>query len=193
MTKPFPCCCACVNCPDFTFGIQWSLLFCSFTNSSILTFVSSTTGNTLAADLMALGVVSFNSGSMGAWTGGPTTWIVDISLASLMPSYEWIYTRNSDGSTLRFVNPRVKITLADDCGKCRITAIDFITDETNFGIAINPHVRGSTTAPASPNCGQLLTATVAPLGFPPSSTGTAIGGGSMLIKRTSGGAITCPP
>jgi hypothetical protein len=192
MGKPFPCCCNCINCPDFTFGIQWSLLFCSLTNSSLLTFVSSTTGNTLAADLVALGVVSFNSGSMGAWSAGPTTRTVTVSLSSLLPSYVWNYTRNSDSASLQFTNPRVEITLSDNCSKVNVTQIDLITDETTFSIAIL-HARGSSTAPSSPNCGQLLTSPVATPAFAPGNVSSAIGTGSILIKKTAGAAVTCPP
>lgn len=146
MTKPFPCCCACVNCPQYETTDIWTYLLTGMTIGGG-TFVSSTTGNPLHTDLNALGATDFTFGSITS-PGGSGTISAYSGVLLPFPGIVWRY----DGFNIS--NLRIEIEVYDHCSKVWVFAV-LIRANTGLGITTIAAF-GPASEPANPNCGSAL-------------------------------------
>lgn len=150
MTKPFPCCCnACVFCPDYT-GQDWIFRFCGLTIGTD-TLTSSTTGNPLHTDLMALGDIIY----VPSLIAGPTPRTLTASGITLLGLAGNSYTYSSG---FVYEEPfTMSVAGFDDCGKRRLTDVILRCKRSGTSNTIIWRASGG-GFPAVPNCGEELTA-----------------------------------
>jgi hypothetical protein len=91
MSKPFPCCCTCQDCsPSWIAGStpNWIVRFCGglpLLPSNDWHFGSSSTGNQMFEDLVALGDISFNRTTVDPVTGFSSYWDISVGSAPGVP------------------------------------------------------------------------------------------------------------
>lgn len=151
MSKPYPCCCRCVNCPQYSATDDWTLVFndLSLSTTSIghADFTSSTTGNPLHVDLNGLLLPPFNWAS---YTPG-TIAAAYYTSGNLFPGKTWNY---NDGFIIS--NIRISISVRDHCGKVWLEGftITGFAGLGDFTLALFNQI----SEPASPSsCGEALT------------------------------------
>lgn len=149
MTKPFPCGCGCVNCPQYGVSDVWTFDFSGLTAGSAA-FISSTSGNHLFTDLNALGPVNFSFTSVTG-TGLITALYTS---GNQFPGADWRYT----GIGI-LTNVRVRIEVKDDCGKVYLRSAQITINSNVSGDVIIAQFN-TVTAPGSGNCGANVSAPI---------------------------------
>lgn len=149
MSKPYPCCCGCVHCPQYDLSSDaWEFILSGINGPATgTTLTSSTTGNPLHTDLNALSPIIFYFDSVS--TAGNTRQAFYTS-SILLPGNSWTY---SGPKTL--TNVFLELRVFDECSKvyvnlARLWAFNGTTNESIGGYG------GPGFAPASPNCGSVL-------------------------------------
>lgn len=141
MTKPFPCCCQCVYCPQYGSTNDWTFdisgLATAFAGPA---FTSSTTGNPLHVDLNNLLHPPFNlTGSAGSYSWANT---------DLFPGKSWVY------GSFTVTEVGIELTVGDFCGKVWLSQANIRGRVNGGSLGTIANLPGAGSAPASNNCGS---------------------------------------
>lgn len=153
MSKPYPCCCGCVHCPQYDLLTDdWEFLLSGINGPGLgITFTSSTTGNALHTDLNSLSSILFYFDSVS--TAGNTRQAFYTS-SILLPGNSWTYSGFLFGPRT-LSNVFLELRVFDECSKvyvnlATIWAFDGTTNVIAGGYG------GPGVVPGSPNCGSVL-------------------------------------
>lgn len=178
MSKPYPCCCGCVNCDEYTLD-DWRARFCGLTDGAS-TFTSSSTGNSLATDLNALADVIYQPTLLTITN--PKDFFKDSIV--VLSGESWLY-----GSTA-ISNVVFEVFGVDDCGKRRLYSVAIRCTLNAFSGRIIWATQKA-ALPSTPNCGAVLVADES-LFVSGSSLGLVLGiAGSLKTQFDNGTSLTC--
>ena len=172
--KPRPCCC-CTNCPQYG-GANWRFRFCGLTAGSG-TLNSSTTGNHLFTDLLAMGDTIWPANISGT---NPKPWSLTAATA-ILSGKSWTY------NSVLYSSISVGVNGVDDCGKTKLTDILIRCNRGGTPSVILWRANQS-TLPSSPNCNAILdTDTIV------TADGVALAStGKCKVQHDLGTALSCP-
>lgn len=183
MSKPFPCCCQCVDCGDFG-PFAWKGLYCGLSQGSAV-FVSSSTGRRLHEDLMRIGqfnipeLTEIRVGNLlrGAW------------MMNLPGATGNTYTYTVSGVSYFMTIGQFEIQIEDRCGFIRIqNAILRFTYSTPVALSGFIDFYNTNTS-GSPNCGQTYQSNIVD-GI--NTVGIINLSGAFYARYDDGTVMTCP-
>jgi hypothetical protein len=155
--KPYPCCCACVACPQYDLVTDvWAFTISGLALTSAIgagTFFSSTTGNPLHTDLNSLISEPFNftfvSGTVGRKDAVYTSYLLGFT------GNTWTYSFIDGRPNLTLRDIQVRFSVRDFCSRVWILQAE-IQAFTGLGDSVIARFDNISGEPSTPNCGATL-------------------------------------
>jgi len=204
MTKPFPCCCSCVHCPDYDFSTDtWKGKFCGLALGSPYGFLGSSTGNPIHTDLNNLlafdylfNQVTTISTNVLEYTNETADYNPTHPTIGIWPAGYWDYRIGGVLPNYTLGSIHIAVWVRDFCSKSHVQRIRITADITNSNTGLTVHRsifdRINGTIPGSPNCGNALqsgTSVYDPDGLNQNFIDTT--SGRFVTRLASVGSLTC--